>query len=351
MFTPVHRVPVLVGAVLCALLFLGALPLVARSQEEPLTSADTAAPESPTNTSLLNLYPTEGIPGGGSVGDFVVGPGMADITIQPGETKTVTMTVTNRTGERRRFKLTVEDATGSQNPTESILLLGNDRGPYSMKDYVSVPYTEFELDDGQRARIPVTVSLPADAEPGGLYGSVLVQTLAVEALAGDTAGTVPQSAIIARVGTLFFITIPGAVEHDGALQDFSTVPKESLYADGPIKFGILFSNDGSTHLAPYGELVIRNMFGEEVGNLVLEPWFVMPQSLRLREVTWNRELLMGRYTATVRINRSYEDIVDEISYSFWVLPWKPILGGFAVIFLIIFIIRAFFKRFEFKRKT
>jgi hypothetical protein len=92
------------------------------------------------------------------------------------------------------------------------------------------------------------------------------------------------------------------------------------------------------------------MFGEEVGFVELAPWFVLPQSLRLREVTWDREWLLGRYTATARINRGYDDVVDEMSVTFWVLPWKVVAGTFTVLFIIFFSFRAFFRAFEFKRK-
>ncbi|HEU4677154.1 MAG TPA: DUF916 domain-containing protein [Candidatus Paceibacterota bacterium] len=342
MQTNVHRIHVL-ATVFGALFVLACAPSLAYAEDASTTVG--------SGDSLLNLYPTEGIPGGDAViGDFVVGPGKVDLTVKPGETKVVKMTVTNRTGERRRFNLHVEDAAGSEDVNTPIVLLGSDRGPYSLKDYVHIPYLTFDLDQNERATIPVTISLPPDAEPGGLYGSVLVDTVSVEANPGIIDNTVPQSAIIARVGTLFFITVPGAVERNGTMKSFTTVPEETFYASGPIHFGVLFENTGSMHLAPYGEIRVTNMFGDEVGFVELDPWFVLPQSLRLREVTWDRGYLFGRYTATAKINRSYDDTIDEMSYTFWVLPWKPLTAAFIALFIVFFLIRLFFRTFEFKRK-
>ncbi len=346
---------------LCALVIVCVTPNLIHAQESDGAVIHASTTEnvlasttdviSDTPPSLLELYPTEGVPGGGdAIGDFVVGPGKIDISIKPGETKIVEMTVTNRTGERRRFNITMEDAMGSNDPRSSVVLLGSEVGPYSMKDYASVPYRSFEIDHNQRARIPVTISVPLNADPGGLYGSVLVDTVAVDAKAGDGSGTVPQSAIIARIGTLFFITVPGSVEKEGSLKKFGTVSEKSFFQASPINFGILFENKGSIHLAPYGELRVTNVFGEEVGFVELEPWFVLPQSVRLREVSWSREFLFGRYTATVFINRSYDDTVDEMSFSFWVLPWKILGAGFAGLFIVLFALRVFFRSFEFKRK-
>ncbi len=350
MFATVHKT-LLFALAICALFFLSALPLVVRSQEETPQAVEGTIETNTTPVSEPTPYTIEGIPGGDAViGDFVVGPGKAELSLKPGETKVVEMTITNRTGERRIFKINIEDAEGSQDPATAVVLLGDDRGPYSLKDYLSVPQYSFELDHNQRARVPVTISIPTDAEPGGLYGSVLVNTVAINAVIGDTAGTAPQSAIIARIGTLFFVTVPGETKNEGKLIDFGTVPDKKFYQNGPINFGILTENTGSIHLAPYGELRITNMLGEEVGFLTLEPWFVLPQSKRLREISWNRDFLFGRYTATVNINRSYDDTIDTLSYSFWVLPWKPLAGGFAIVFFVLFLIRAFFKKFEFKRK-
>jgi hypothetical protein len=131
----------------------------------------------------------------------------------------------------------------------------------------------------------------------------------------------------------------------------ATLDDTMWYEKGPINLGIFYENTGSVHLNPYGELSITNMFGEEVGFIELEPWFVLPKSLRTREITWDRELLLGRYTVTARINRGYDDIVDEVTTTFWVLPWKIVLGIFASIFILVFSIRAFFRTFEFKRKS
>ncbi len=342
--TIVHRVYLLLG-MSCVFSLYALIPFVVHSQE----SAEAVE----TTTSFTNLYPVEPLfSGEGEVpGDFVVGPGKFDVTIEPGESRTVEMVVSNRTGEQKRFKITTEDATGSSDAETAIVLLGSDRGPYSMKDYVSVPHTFFDLDHNQRVRIPVTISLPANAEPGGLYGSVLVQTVAIEGKPGTQGTVAPQAPIIARIGALFFITIPGAIAKDGSLKNFGTVPEKAFFQSGPINLGLLFENRGSIHLAPYGELRIQNMFDEEIGFLKLDPWFVMPQSLRLREISWDRGLLFGRYTATVYVNRSYDDIVDEMSYSFWILPWKPLVSVFVILFLVIFSVRAFFRKFEFKRKT
>lgn len=286
-----------------------------------------------------------------AVGDFVVGPGKTELTIEPGSAKKAEIIVSNRTGDERVFNLVVEDATGSSDPEVPIVLLGDDRGPYTLKDYIQLPVTSFTLKHNERARIPVTIAVPPDAEPGGRYGSVLVTTVSKDAEIGANGGATPSSAIVSRVGTLFFLTIPGETTIEGELVNFATLPDKTFFTDGPINFQILFENKGALHLNPYGEIRITNLLNEEVGFVELDPWFALPQSLRSREVTWNRELLIGKYTATAHINRGYDDIVDTQTVTFWVLPWKVVLPLFLCIFVVFFALRFIGKNFEFKRKS
>jgi hypothetical protein len=284
-------------------------------------------------------------------GDFVVGPGKAELVIEPGSSRTIELMVTNRTGETRIFNFEVEDATGSYDPTSPVVLLGDDRGPYTLKDYISYPHQSIELEHNERARIPVTVTIPADAEAGGRYGSLLVTTVTKNAEVDASAGASAASAVVSRVGTLFFVTIPGETVIEGALQSFATVPDKQFFNEGPINFQLLFENKGNIHLNPYGEIRITNLFDEEVGFMELDPWFAMPQSLRSREVSWDRGLLIGRYTATAHINRGYGDNIDTQSVTFWVLPWKVVLPIFVGLFVVFFLIRFFAKNFEFKRRS
>ncbi len=335
------------------------LTSITSAQEEAATSTSTdeteglEEPESIDSGSSVvqagDVYRLEGLLGDKVFNDFVLGPGKVDLRMEPGETKIIELNVSNRYDESKVFGIDIEDMAGSNNLDRAVVLLGDDKGPYSLRDYISVPAERFELAPNTRAIVPVTISIPPDAEPGGLYGSVLLQTVTrkAQASSGDTR---PQSAIVSRIGTLFFITVPGEVEEDGSLVDFSTINNQKFYENGPINFQILYENAGSVHLNPYGEVRITNMFDEEVGFVELEPWFSMPDSMRLREVSWNRDFLYGQYKAVLKLNRGYDDLVDETEITFWVIPWKIGLGIFAGFFVFFLLIRSFFRSFEFKRK-
>lgn len=292
-------------------------------------------------------YRMESLPSMDAFGDFVVGPGKIELTLNPGESKTVEVMLSNRMGEDKVFDIVVEDMKGSEDPEQTVVLLGDDRGPYSLRDYFQVPEWKFTLPHGKKAVVPVTVSIPADAEPGGYYGSVLFTTASKKNEDMSTARG--ATAIVSRIGVLFFVKVPGAEKYDGSLETFST--DGSFFLKGPISFQMLFRNKGNLHLNPTGEIVIKNMIGTEVDTLIVEPWFALPQSLRLREVVWDRALLAGKYTATAKIKRGYNEEVDTMTLTFWVVPWKPVALGILGLFVLLFIIRFFATHFEFKRKA
>lgn len=295
--------------------------------------------------SFVSAYVIETIPGQDVFGDFVAGPGKIELEIKPGESVTRNITVTNRMGDTRFFKLEVEDFTGSDNAEATVVLLGDEKGPYSLKDYISFPEDTFELKHGERAVIPVTVFVPADAEPGGLYGSVLSSTASKP---NEVSGA--SNTIVARIGTLFFVTIPGPVHNDGQLKEFTTKGSQKMFGAGPIDFRLLYENRGSVHVNPYGEIRVKNLLGKEVANIEVSAWFAMPGSLRSREVKWPSSFLIGKYTAVASINRGYDNIVDTMEFSFWVIPVKLLAVFVIALALLILGLRFIVTRFEIRKK-
>lgn len=318
------------------------LPVALFAQES------TATPTATTEMLTPEIwYTTDFISGDIQVGDFVVGPGRSEVALSPGDTKTVMISVTNRISDNRVFKLEIADISGTADGSSALQVIEGERGPYSIRDYVSFPQEAITLQLGERAQLPLTITIPKDAEPGGYYGSVLVSTVQV----GEAAETAaPRNPIVARVGSHVFLTVNGAQEIGGKTLSVTTIPSAAWYESGPITLGISYENNGSIHVNPYGELRIKNILGEEVGYVEIEPWFVLPKSIRTREVAWNREFLFGKYTALVSMNRGYDDVVDEVSVTFWVLPWKLVSLLFGVLFITFLLFRLFFRTFEFKRK-
>lgn len=265
--------------------------------------------------------------------DFVVGPGKTDVILKPGEKKVLELMVSNRTGKDRQFEIKFANFAGS-NDLSSPIVLSTESYQSTMKDFLSVPENIFFLKNGERARVPVTVSVPANAEPGGRYVSVLVSTLTpaeqTNKPEGSSQGGVP---LITQTGTLIFVTIPGETKTEGSLIEFYTQAKKTFFSySKDIAFDLVYQNTGKIHLNPYGTVSVKNVFGQEVRKIEIEPWYAMPEALRFREVRLVEDIakedmfMLGRYTAEAKIMRGYSDKYDVRNLAFWVIPWNLLLA-------------------------
>lgn len=275
--------------------------------------------------------------------DFVLSPAKIDVAVDSGKSVTEYVTVTNRQEKEMSFSVDIEDFTGSQDPGKALILLGNEKGPYSLKDFLAPEVSTFTLKSKQMITFPVVVSVPKDASPGGLYGSVLISSVPPSVAGG--------AVTVSRLGALFFVRVNGAVQEEGKLMNFDLKgAKKFFYQKGPFIFEFLYRNKGSVHLAPYGIIRVSNIFGQVVDEFPIEPYFAMPDSVRYREITWNKGTLLGRYKAEILLNRGYGNIVDTAEVSFVVLPYKIIIGSFVAVFVFLLLLRFIGSRFEIKLK-
>lgn len=282
----------------------------------------------------------------GIKGDFILSPGKTEIWLNPGEKVVKEISVTNRSGKEMKFKIEIEDFSGSFELEKPIILFGEKRGPYSLKDYLKPEIFEFSLSHGQRITIPIEISIPKDAEPGGKYGAVIVSTVPQENEKKEGIGVT----IISRLANLFFVRVKGDVKEEGYLKEFKTNKK--FYSRSPIKFQLIFENRGNVHLVPYGIIEIFNLLGKKVTEIEVKPWYSMPNSLRIREIELQKEIfLFGIYQAKALINRGYQNIVDQKSVTFWVLPIEKVLGLLFVIILVFGLFKFISSKYEIKRKS
>ena len=293
----------------------------------------------------MEIQPLPNLP---VAGDYIVGPGKFELLLAPGESATRDLNITNRTGKILNVKIEIEDFTGDD--TYTTRLLGNEKGPYSLKDYIVPEVTSFKLAHGERAVLPIKINIPLNAEPGGLYGSVIVKVEPEaandnSAAANETKG---QVTIASRIGTLLFVRVKGNAKEEGQLLKFYS--DKSFYQQSPVNFSLYYENTGRVHLTPYATIEISNIMGKKIDEINVAPWFVMPGFKRNVTVKWDKGLALGRYTATLKLNRGYQDIVDEKTINFWIVPMNIIIIGLAVIIILSILIIWFSSKFELKKK-
>ena len=285
-----------------------------------------------------------------SEGDIIMGPGKTEVLMEAGNKYSKEMIITNRTGHTKIFNISVEDFRGSRDPQDqSVQFLGTEKGPYSLRDYIIPETADFTLKHGQRMRMQIEIDVPKDAEPGGLYGAVMVSASNIPEegeIQKDAAKG--QLMIVTRLASLFFVRVKGDVLENSVLKDFKA--DKPFYEAGPVSLFLSCENNGSVHVSPYGLIEVKNIFGKKIDEIEIDPWYVMPDSLRTREIKWSKNMLFGKYTVNLSLNRGYQDIIDKKTISVWIIPWKIVAAISLVLIIIIWLLVWFISRLEIKVK-
>ena len=276
-------------------------------------------------------------------GTFSLQPAKVELGILPGENKTRNIQIANGTALPLSVVVSFEDIAPKLQMSaveEPVALLGGESGQYPLRELLSTPTKTFQLLPGQTVGVPVTVTIPRLASPGGHYGSVVFTFKPV--FSKESAG--PQNVSVeSRLATLLFVRVVGTVKEEGVIAEFGLFNEEKYLRqpsrDKPLRFQIAYTNSGTVHLNPYGRMIVSPFIGDEVA-VEIDPWVVLPGTTRMREINVHDALSPGYYTATLEQNRGYQDIVDERKITFVVMPNPPqamfvLLGLLGLVWLVL----------------
>ena len=188
-----------------------------------------------------------------------------------------------------------------------------------LNDFAVAPQTEFDM----RFR----VHIPSTADPGTHYGVLLVSTAAV----GKAGGAATQ----VKIGPIILVKVLGAVTEKLTLESLS-VPR--FMESPPIALEARFRNEGTVHVAPTGDIEVRNMFGSLVATGTLPGRNVLHGAVRKVEVSVGDGLWLGRYTVLFRATYGGGGEL-EAQRVIWVVPWRTqgwkVLLGIGVLAFVI----------------
>ncbi len=273
-------------------------------------------------------------------GAFVVRPAKVELELAPGESKVVDVVLENGTPSPLSISVSNEDISSKAQTNaadDPMTLSGNGDATHTLKDMVSVLKSKFDILSYKSIHVPVMVTIPKTALPGGRYGSVVFE---FSPAITDKDQQVQNIAVKSRVATLFFVRIKGQVHEEGALVSFglfnnahTTLAPTALL---PLRFTVSFENKGDIQLNPHGAITISGTWGgSKVA--VIDPWVVLPGATRMREIDIIDSLSPGYYKAKLELARGYADTIDNSEVGFWVLP-SPVQTAFGLIIFSILIL-------------
>jgi hypothetical protein len=270
-----------------------------------------------------------------------ISPPLKELKADPGQTVITEIRLRNVTKGPLVTKSEVNDfVAAGEDGQPKLLLDNNEQSPYSIKSWLST-IPSVTLNPGEQKPIPITMTVPKNAGPGGHYGVVRFTGRPPEL---EDSGV----SLSASVGTLMLVNVSGNVSESAQISEMYASQKDkqrSLFEYGPVTIIEKIKNTGNTHFKPKGNVRVTNMFGKEVGMYQLNEkgGNVLPGSTRKFEQTLNKKFMFGRYKAQADVVYGSDSKILSRTISFWVIPYKLILIVLAAIALIIFLIRQYNK--------
>jgi hypothetical protein len=258
-----------------------------------------------------------------------ISPTISELTINPGGTDHITITLKNITvddvvakGEVDDFK--ADNVTGNpQILTNSTVTL-----PNSIKKFVA-NIDDVPLAKGEQKKVVIGLDIPKDTPPGAYYGIIRYRAVP-KVLATPGAG---QVALTASVGTIALITVPGNLREQvqvNGIHIYRGAHEGSLFVKPPNSIGITITNFGNGFVKPFGTVEVSNTFNKSVASFQLnnpkQLGNILPNSSRTFTNNVKGINKIGRYTVIASVSYGSGSQVLTLKKNFWYIPiWLIII--------------------------
>lgn len=290
----------------------------------------------------------------GSGNNLKISPLRTDLTLRPGESRSVSVTIENLETKPVYLKPIQNDfvAGNEESGEPAIILDENEFAPvHSLKRFME-PLTPILVQGGEQKEVKVVINVPQNASAGGYYGAIRFAPARPD---GSSVVNVSGS-----VASLIILTVPGNLTESLQLTDFSILQdgKKASRLSSPKNVSVLLrmENKGNIQLAPYGNLsVLKDGSTEPVFSTNINDTkpagLVLPDSARKFDIPIENLENFGKYTFRIVMGYGTNNETIELEKTVWIIPSTYIVGGIiGVTFLIVLItaivlaLRAYKKR-------
>jgi hypothetical protein len=199
--------------------------------------------------------------------------------------------------------------------------------PYSLANWIQVSPDKITIPARQSQTFDFSIGVPANAAPGGRFGSIVFKTDA-KPVPGQSGVAISQ-----ELGALVFVKIAGDVQEKALLAGFDTSKK--MNAGKPVDFNVRVKNEGNVQFKPTGTITISNFLGRKVATVPIDAQNVLPGATRKMSGKWQNRWMLGRYQATASVVYGSNKQILTSTTSFWAFPYQLTFKNVAVVLIIL----------------
>jgi hypothetical protein len=274
-------------------------------------------------------------------------PTYEKLQLEAGEIYNDNFTVWNLETSTTTYYIKVSSFRQIQNQPGSAIFLTDDedaKNPYSASKWVNVDAEVLELIPNRNVTVDYTITVPENLAPGEYSAEIYFLSEEAEKQGATAAYSVLSS------GIPILITIGDDYAESAEILDFYSTKK--VY-EKP-RFTTLITriqNLGDTHITPKGDIVLTNIFNQEVGRITFNDTnqSILRGNSGIYDSTWDLDqyindgkFALGPINAeTIILYRRNNPgfAVLSATTTFWIIPWKLIILILTVIIVVYVIAR------------
>jgi hypothetical protein len=274
-------------------------------------------------------------------------PASEKLQLQPGGTHEGEIVVWNLSEETALYNIYVRGFRQIENQPGTAVMFTEEeekRALYSAASWVTVDREQINLIPNRNEKIFYEINVPKNITKGEYTVIIAFISETEENLRGTAAFTSLSS------GTPILIKVGDEFVESAELLQFTT--DKNFYETPTVRFQTRVNNLGDTHITPVGEIVLTNIFNQEVAKI---PFNEGGQSI-LRdnsadyETPWDygsflskdNKLILGPINAELIVMyRTFQPGFAPLNAttSFWILPWKYIMLLLLIIITTVVVLR------------
>lgn len=273
-------------------------------------------------------------------------------TLKPGETTSLELKIYNNSSSATELGIDTR-SFGINDTTGEVKV--DDSAPAEIADWISFSADTFTIQPGQWYTQRVTISLPKSTGFSYHFAIVISQKNVPVPL---------ESTRVIRGSVAVFTLIN--VDRAGSVRKLDAVELEAdkkIYEYLPAKISVRFKNTGNSIIQPYGNIFVQRSDNDASPIATLpvneNKGYILPGSVRTLTTKWEdgfpmietdsngtthevwdwskiNKFRFGRYTVKLVgvYNDGQRDVPIESEITFWILPWKILLGLLIVLVLV-----------------
>ncbi len=278
-----------------------------------------------------------------------IGPPVINLSADPGQVITTNISVRDVSTTSLIVTNEINDfIANGEDGTPKVVLDLTEESPYSIRSWIT-PIEPLLLKSKEIKSIPLTISVPADAAPGGYYGIVRFT-----GTPPDLEGT--GVSLSASLGSLIFLRVNGAAKEEMSIEQFYAndgTAERPLFEFKPITLSVRLKNTGNIYEQPTGLVTVKNMFGKAIATLPVNAAqrTILPDSTRkfdqlVDNTVLGDGLMFGLYSADVTIKYGSSGQEEKATTSFWVIPYKLIIAAVILLIIAFIVFRFLLRRYN-----